>query len=150
MGGGGAAEVQVVIEGDWTALGSRASEIGITSVTGEDDIYVFESKRDAERLSVRRLQALVIGDRVRDYQVGAPLCAVWPHEQDFSVAPLSEVPEVARYLWTFRARPRRQGVQPLRARDQAAGGGEWGGSLRTARAKEFLNCVLLDETSVPQ
>ena len=103
MGGGGAAEVQKTIEGNRTLLGTIASEIGITSVNGEDDIFTFEDQRAAARLGLHHLQALVVGDTVRDYRIAAPIWAVWPHGRDFEVLPLSEIQDVSRHLWLARA-----------------------------------------------
>jgi hypothetical protein len=102
MGGGGATEVQEAIEADRKRLSSCASEIGITSVTGEDDLYLFDDRRAAERLGIRHIKPLIIGDLVRDYRISSTLWAVWPHRADFGVRPLSEIPDVARHLWLAR------------------------------------------------
>jgi len=102
MGGGGAAQVQEAIEDGRPELNTIVSEIGITSVNGEDDLYTFQSRRAAERLGISHLQALVVGDVVRDFRVAAPIWAVWPHDTNFDVLPLSAMPDVARHLWLGR------------------------------------------------
>ncbi|MEA2829290.1 MAG: hypothetical protein QOF22_38, partial [Bradyrhizobium sp.] len=102
MGGGGAAEVQEAIEGDWPVLGSIASEIGITSVNGEDEAYTFEDRQAAERLGIRPLNPLVVGDVVRDYRIVRTIWAIWPHGPNFKVLSLPEIPNLARHLWTVR------------------------------------------------
>jgi hypothetical protein len=102
MGGGGAADVQEAIENGRPELNEIVNEIGITSVNGEDDLYTFHSRRAAERLGIRHLQALVIGDAVRDFRIRAPIWAVWPHDTNFDVLPLPSIPDVARHLWLGR------------------------------------------------
>lgn len=103
MGGGGAAEVQDAIAEGRAKLSSIASEIGIASVNGEDDIYTFEHRSTARRLGIHHLMLLVVGDMVRDYRILAPIWAVWPHGPEFEVLRLSETPDVARHLWLARA-----------------------------------------------
>jgi hypothetical protein len=103
MGGGGAAEVQEAIEEDRLTLAMIADEIGITSVNGEDDIFTFDYWRDANRLGLRHLTSLVVGDAVRDYRVTSLVTAVWPHGQNFEVLPLHDVPDVAGHLWLARS-----------------------------------------------
>jgi hypothetical protein len=103
MGGGGAAEVQEALEEGRATLTTIASEIGITSVNGEDDIFTFEDRRAAERLGIRNLMALVAGDSVRDYRITAAAWAVWPHDSEFGIRPLDQVPDVAKHLWLARA-----------------------------------------------
>jgi len=103
MGGGGAADVQDVIEEDLAVLATLASEVGITAVTGSDEAFTFTSRRDAERLGLRRLKAFMVGEEVRDYRMMAPRWAVWPHDDEFHVIPLSRIPEVVHHLWPLRA-----------------------------------------------
>jgi hypothetical protein len=103
IGGGGASELKEMIEAHWPVLAATASEIGIASVNGEDDVFTFEDRRAAERLGVQHLQALVVGDEVRDYRINMPVWAVWPHGPAFEVLPLPAIPDVARYLWAYRA-----------------------------------------------
>ena len=102
MGGGGAAEVQALIEEDRPVLASVASEVGITSVNGDDDAFTFDDLAAAHRVGLSNIQALVIGDRIRDYRITGLIWAVWPHGQKFEVRPLAEVPDVARQLWQAR------------------------------------------------
>ena len=103
MGGGGAAEVQAAIEGKWSILKNIASEIGICSVTGEDDAYTFGKKGDAVRLGLHRLILLVVGDAVRDFSITKFTWAVWPHGSEFEVIPLNSMPDLAAYLWPMRS-----------------------------------------------
>lgn len=103
LGGGGAAEVQEAIEDDRLVLAAIAKEIGIAAVSGEDEIYTFDDLRAAERLGIRNLIPLVVGDAVRDYRLTSPVAAIWPHGADFEVRPLSDIPDVARYLWPARS-----------------------------------------------
>ncbi len=103
MGGGGAAGVQTAIEADRPILSSVASEIGITAVTGSDAAFVFERRKDAERLNLQHLKQVVIGKRVRDYVVTERNLTIWPHSDDFSVVDLAQIPDIAKYLWPLRA-----------------------------------------------
>ena len=103
MGGGGAAGVQAAIEGQLPVLGTLASEIGITAVTGADAAFVFEQIKDAERLKLRNLKRLVIGKSVRDYAVNERNYTIWPHADDFTVKDLDDVPDLSKYLWPVRA-----------------------------------------------
>jgi hypothetical protein len=103
IGGGGASELREAIESGRPRLVSASTELGITSVSGEDDAFVFDNRRAAERLGVSHLQPLVVGDEVRDYRVNAPLWAVWPHGPDFEVLPLAAIHDVAKYMWKNRA-----------------------------------------------
>jgi hypothetical protein len=103
IGGGGATSLKEAIEADRGRLHSVASEVGITSVNGEDDAFIFQNREDAKRLSVRHLQALVVGDEVRDYRINKPFWAVWPHGLDFEVVRLDAMPDIEQYLWQHRA-----------------------------------------------
>lgn len=107
MGGGGAAEVQEIIEEDENGrrpvLATITTELGIASVNGEDDVYTFNEHRAAERLRIRNLIPLVVGDAVRDYRVTSLVSAVWPHGPEFEVRPLNAIPDVARHLWLARS-----------------------------------------------
>lgn len=102
MGGGGAADVQAIIEEDRPILTSIASEVGIASVNGDDDAFTFNDRNAAIRTGLYNLQALVIGDKVRDYRISADISAVWPHGPDFEVRALDTMPDVARHLWPAR------------------------------------------------
>jgi hypothetical protein len=103
MGGGGAADLQEIIEGERLTLETIAAEIGITSVNGDDDAFTFDDLRAARRAGLQHIQALVVGDKVRDYQITDLVWAVWPHDRAFDVAPLDQVPDVAKHLWPSRA-----------------------------------------------
>jgi hypothetical protein len=46
-------------------LEQLTSELGISSVTGEDDLYVFPRREDLRRLRVELTRTLVTGDLVR-------------------------------------------------------------------------------------
>jgi hypothetical protein len=103
MGGGGASEVQEAIEEDRPVLASIASEVGITSVSGDDDAYTFTDRRTAERVGIYHLQQLIVGDLVRDWRISSPIWAVWPHGTEFEVLSLSTIADVMRHLWPMRA-----------------------------------------------
>src|SRR5690606_12013839 len=59
IGGGGAAELKETIEGGVDRkLGKLAKEIGITSVTGEDDLYLWPDKQSFSRSSLESAREL--------------------------------------------------------------------------------------------
>jgi hypothetical protein len=102
MGGGGAAALQQLIEANGQHLENIATEIGITCVSGDDDAFTFEDAQTARRLGLKRLQALVIGESVRDYRISHPIFTAWPHGPEFEVHPVTAIPDILRHLWPNR------------------------------------------------
>ncbi len=104
MGGGGATELKEIIEGSVANnLGQAATEIGITAVTGEDEIYISNDGKEFFRHGITTTRGLVIGDSTRDWGV-APLTVLWPFDKEFNVATKNSIPEIIRYLWVVRTR----------------------------------------------
>ncbi|SEN18543.1 Eco57I restriction-modification methylase [Stigmatella aurantiaca] len=104
IGGGGAAELKEVLDSRSSSrLGQVAQAIGISSVTGEDDVYSAGSALAFSRRGIGPLRALVTGDVVRDWSVSNPLSAIWPYTDEFAVAPLDAIPAIGAYLWSFRS-----------------------------------------------
>lgn len=102
MGGGGAADVQEMIEGDLPVLGTLADSIGITSFTLEDDLFTID-ERSARRvgLETHALRPMIEGDLVRDWSVAPAAVAVFPYDSTFQA--LAELPNnAARYMWVGR------------------------------------------------
>lgn len=102
IGGGGAAELKEVIEADRPRLVSIASDVGITSVNGEDDLYVLETLAHAKRKRIEHIRPLVTGDVIRDW-VAESTPVVWLYADDFSLQPLDSLPNTARYFWLARS-----------------------------------------------
>lgn len=104
IGGGGAAELKEEIEGTCTAKVEHLTrELGISAVTGEDELYVFPSRTDLLRLNVEHTRTLVNGDLVREWQVTNPLEAIWLYDESFRLLRLSTLPNTARLFWSYRA-----------------------------------------------
>jgi hypothetical protein len=116
IGGGGAAELkeQLSDAASYT-LGDLANSIGITAVTGEDDLYVVGTVATAQRLRVK-VKTLVSGDTIRDWQLEGPCEAVWLYDDDLHLETLSRLPHEGRFLWLARrviSRRKRFGVPML-------------------------------------
>jgi hypothetical protein len=102
MGGGGAAEVQEVIEEDCAVLGSIADSVGIASFTLEDDLFLLDA-RSARRKGIEPgvLRPSLSGDEVRDWLATTEMRAVFPYDNDFE--PLVALPRNAhRHMWLGR------------------------------------------------
>jgi hypothetical protein len=103
IGGGGAAELRETIEASTeVTLGGLAVELGISSVTGEDELYIIEEKENADRHQIEYTRPLVIGDLVRDW-FGAGLEAVWLYDDQLNLRPIDELPKTHRFFWPFRS-----------------------------------------------
>jgi N-6 DNA Methylase len=117
LSGGGAVELKEAIESSaGRLLESVASELGITSVTGEDDVYVWPDAGLTARHPRLPSTRLVIGDALRDWIDEGSERAVWTYGNDYQVLSLDDIPEVRKYLWTARSvisRRRRFGTPML-------------------------------------
>ena len=104
IGGGGAAELKEQLSANSAeTLGKYAVELGIASVTGEDELYVFPCRADLRRLRIEKTRTLVTGDLVRDWEATAPMEAVWLYDDDLNLVKLSTLPNTARLFWSYRA-----------------------------------------------
>jgi hypothetical protein len=104
IGGGGAAELKDEIQnGCDNSLGRWATELGIASVTGEDDLYVFPCRRDLLRLRIEITKTFVTGELVRDWQLADLPEALWIYNDRLQVINLASLPNTARLLWSYRA-----------------------------------------------
>ncbi|HEX6373916.1 MAG TPA: BREX-2 system adenine-specific DNA-methyltransferase PglX [Longimicrobium sp.] len=103
IGGGGAADLKESVEAACDkVIATFASQVGITAVTGEDEVYILDSKQTAQRLHVEAWRALVTGDLVREWGLNA-YPAVWLYDDEFRLVPLEQFPGTGRYLWVYRA-----------------------------------------------
>jgi hypothetical protein len=103
IGGGGAAELKEHLdESAADVLGNLTDSIGIVSVTGEDDLYVFPCSRDIERLGVQDQFPLILGEMIRDHCVAFPVAALWPYDKQYRRRPEAEIPAMIRLLWTCK------------------------------------------------
>ncbi|WP_086810525.1 BREX-2 system adenine-specific DNA-methyltransferase PglX, partial [Streptomyces reticuliscabiei] len=80
-----------------------AVESGISSVTGEDDLYLLPLNGSVGRNRIEYSRPMVTGDVIRDYRLVSTFEAVWVYDSDFKVLPLGQVPGTERYLKPYRA-----------------------------------------------
>ncbi|NMG63801.1 BREX-2 system adenine-specific DNA-methyltransferase PglX [Azoarcus indigens] len=103
IGGGGASELKNQIEEIASGnLGAIADEMGIVSVTGEDEVYLVTDQSVADRHGIENTKQLVTGDLVRDWNASG-LTAVWLYDIDFNLQSIDMHPNTHRFLWSFRS-----------------------------------------------
>ena len=101
LGGGGVADVKELIESDRPPLSTIAVELGITSVNGEDELFILKNESHGRRNLIDITRPLVTGDLVRDWSAGsAP--AVWLYDENLSLLPLASMPHTGKYFWPAR------------------------------------------------
>lgn len=104
--GGAAPEVKQSFEsGGEKTLSQLGAEIGITAVTGEDDLYTVEEEQALGRKSIAPRRELVIGEQVRDWAITHPLSAIWTYDEQLRLLPFDRLSIGAqRRLWLAKAR----------------------------------------------
>jgi hypothetical protein len=103
IGGGGAAELKEILDQNVERkLGDIADQIGITSVTGEDDLYLLPDEACARRIAAELTRPLVLGDNVRDWTVSSLCTSMWLYDGDLRLLDLKNLPCIARFLWPAR------------------------------------------------
>ncbi|MGY1453788.1 BREX-2 system adenine-specific DNA-methyltransferase PglX [Streptomyces sp. SS8] len=93
-----------------------SSEAGISSVTGEDDLYLLPPNGSAARNRVEKTRPMVTGDVIRDFLAEPSFDAAWVYSEDFKVIPISTIPGTQRYLqpyWSIISKRRRFGTPML-------------------------------------
>jgi len=99
IGGGGAAELRDLLEDQaQERIGNIASEVGITSVTGENDLYIFPDEAAFRRLRLDNSRSLVDGELIRDWSLDGTWTAIWLYDEDFNLESLSKYPAIARIM----------------------------------------------------
>ncbi len=102
MGGGGAADVQILIEQGRETLGGAIFQIGFSAVTGADEVFVFGTPHDLERTLRNKGRCFVVGEDIRDYCISSPLASVWLYDSKFQPLPLIYGTAEYRHLWPHR------------------------------------------------
>ncbi|MEU6561994.1 BREX-2 system adenine-specific DNA-methyltransferase PglX [Nocardia nova] len=113
---GGLEMVEQLTEKSVDKLGSRTVEAGISSVTGEDDLYLLPRNGSAIRARIERIRTMVTGDVVRDYQITSEYDSVWTYDDSFRVLLLTDIPQTERYLtpyWSIISKRKRFGTPML-------------------------------------
>jgi hypothetical protein len=103
VGGGGASDLKVLLEGDDVALlEERILEIGRTTHTGEDEVFYMPGSTVATRKMLDTAVPLVIGEDVRDWEIVPGEWSLMPYDLQ-TANPLTALPEtIGRHFWTFR------------------------------------------------
>ena len=104
LGGGGAAELKERLDAAPHLLRDFADDIGITAVTGADDLYVFPTPRSLKRLRIEEAIRWVTGDRIRDWSQEDADVAIWMYDDRNRLKTLDQLPETGRVLWRFKTR----------------------------------------------
>jgi cytochrome c556 len=103
IGGGGTAELKEQLDESVSdVLGNHADSIGITAVTGEDDLYVFPRHQDTLRLRTHHTISLVLGDMIRDHVLRSPVIAFWPYDHQFRLLPEEAITDLIRQMWPLK------------------------------------------------
>jgi hypothetical protein len=102
IGGGGAADLKEMIEVGRERLEAIAKEMGITAVTGEDELFVLGDISTGRRCGIEQTRPLVTGDLVRDYTVET-LTSVWLYDESYNLQYLSKLPRTNRLFWSYRS-----------------------------------------------
>jgi hypothetical protein len=102
LSGGGAVELLEMIETVAVRLSGRATSIGITSFTLEDDVYVSEPSAFATRGIRRNLREMILGDGVRDWSLSGQPTAIFPYNDDFEPIVVDDNAPLVRWMWPYR------------------------------------------------
>jgi hypothetical protein len=104
LSGGGANEVlDTLSDSSPRVLSQLPAAAGITSVTGEDDVYLLPDNGAARRLSILLSKKVVVGDSVRDFSTRYNYDSVWVYDQHFHPIDLKDLGSTARYLSNYAA-----------------------------------------------
>lgn len=106
LGGGGASDLKELLESRAASKLAQVTEaMGITAVTGEDDVYVLPAGV-AERQRVGRTKALVIGEGLRDWSLSVAGQVVFPYDDEMNVLPIEAATLEVAYLRPFYPKTR--------------------------------------------
>ncbi len=104
VGGGGAANLKDLIEEQRATLGQTAESIGFASFTGADEVFSAPmSALKRKGFPEQTIRAFVVGDGVRDYQVGSDDFAFAPYREDLSPIELAANSSWDHAMWPYRA-----------------------------------------------
>ncbi|WP_405912439.1 BREX-2 system adenine-specific DNA-methyltransferase PglX [Streptomyces sp. NBC_00963] len=85
-----------------------SATVGITAVTGEDDLYLLPMNGAAVRMGVKLTRQLVTGDVVRDYQAAPDFDAIWTYGEGFGKEDPGDTGGAGRALWAGKSIIRRR------------------------------------------
>lgn len=108
LGGGGAAELKVLLERHSTSTLGEVAEIGTGAVTREDEVYNLNAAiLDRHSIPAKYRRGFVLGEHVRDWSLSGVGDALWPYTAD-TLDPVSGVPEIERFLWPWKTQLKRR------------------------------------------
>ncbi|MFF4506651.1 BREX-2 system adenine-specific DNA-methyltransferase PglX [Streptomyces sp. NPDC001401] len=103
LAGGGAGPLMEGVEAAAAKkLDDIAASIGITSVTGEDELYAMPYNGAATRLGVTATRPLVTGDVIRDFTLNPDFEALWVYDERFKTLPWEALGTSQRVLEQYR------------------------------------------------
>ena len=103
LNGGGAVGLVELISRNSRPLRDDARSIGYTGQTNADDVFLHT--RDVvirHRIPDADYRAFLTGDDVRDWLTRESLIAVFPYDSQGKLLPISEIPELAMWMWPYR------------------------------------------------
>ena len=102
LSGGGAVELAEAIESASSIrLDHVSSSIGITCFTLEDGVYLIDEPT-IRRTAIESSRTMVLGDSVRDWEVGPNPAAIYPYTSSFAPATADEAPNLFKFLYPYR------------------------------------------------
>lgn len=101
LGGGGAAELRQVLEGNLVRLDAAVASIGYGAISGEDNVFL-QPLGVLDRAWVKHRRALVAGDVVRDWRAIPEMEMVWPNDDAGKHLDIHELADVLRFFWPYR------------------------------------------------
>lgn len=103
LSGGGAGDLLERIEAAAVRkLDAVATSLGITSVTGEDDLYLMPRNGAASRRGIADTRPLVTGDVIRDFTLTPAFDALWVYDDDFKTLPWKKIGTSQQMLAPYR------------------------------------------------
>ncbi|MEY4415650.1 MAG: hypothetical protein RIQ53_2943 [Pseudomonadota bacterium] len=134
IGGGGASELKETIEKGKAKLGILAESIGFASFTGADEVFsaTASSLRRAGFLAAT-IKHFVLGDAVRDYQIGGDDHAFAPYGADLTPIALEPESRWGLAMWPYRATL--EGVVSFAGKTRKECGDQWWTWYRWVPAK---------------